>query len=375
MPFAETFSYFASESRLWLRRHLTREALGDAVRTGAWVVPLTILIWIYAEQQQRTDEPKVPVLIKLHSTDPDRVITALRRSDEQPLVDLRGPKSSIEAVKAELNRAGGNPLIEVDVPNSYPTGIQNFNVETEVARSQIFKKHGVEVTGVLPSIIQVQIDTLKDVELEVRPSPNANLDSAVFEPKTIKIRLPSSLFSEAQQKLGNNNLAAYAQIPTTGEFATPGVAHEKVPLRIDLPAELQGEKVTMVSGPTVTATYVVKGSFVDDQIPSLNIKHSYAGELDKEWIVEGTNASILNNVDIKGPRDACERVKKRAATNDPPVPYATLNIEVTDRPRPPQTSQRLTKSLDYSLGEPDVTPKDPKRTIDVTIRKRTAADQ
>lgn len=374
MSFAETFSNLMSEARLWLRRHFTREALGDAARTGAWVVPLTILIWIYAEQQQRTDEPKVPVLIKLHSTDPDRVITALRRSDEQPLIDLRGPKSSIEAVKAELNRAGANPLIEVDVPNSYPTGIQNFNIETEIARSPIFKKHGVEVTSVLPSIIQVQIEKLVPVELEVRPSPNANLDSAVFEPKTIKVRLPSDLLDAAQRKL-LNNLAAYAEIPTSGDLATPGVPHEKVPLRIDLPPELQGDNVTIVNGPTVMATYVVKGSFVDDQIPSLNIRHSYAGELDKEWIVEGTNASILNNVDIKGPRDACERVKKRAATNDPPVPYATLNIEVTDRPRPPQTSQRLTKSLDYSLGEPDVTPKDPKRTIDVTIRKRTAADQ
>src|SRR5207248_1199526 len=245
---------------------------------------------------------------------------------------------------------------------------------TEIARTPILKKYGVEVTGVLPSIIQVQIDTLVDAELEVRPSPNANLDSAVFEPKTIRLRLPSLILSEAQRKLGNN-LAAYAQIPATGELAAPGIAHEKVPLRIDLPPELQGDKVTIVNGPTVNATYIVKGSFVDDQIQSLIIRHSYAGELDKEWIIEGTNASILNNVDIKGPRDACERVKKRAATNESPVPYATLNIDVMDKPRAPQTSARLTKSLDYSLGEPDVAPKDPKRTIEVTIRKRTAAEQ
>jgi hypothetical protein len=374
MSFAESFSNFASEARQWLRRHSTREGLADAVRTGAWVVPLTILIWIYAEQQQRTDEPKVPVLVKLHSSDPDRIITALRRSDEQPLVDLRGPKSAIEALKAELSRAGENPLIDVEVPNTYPPGIHDLNIDTEIARAGIFKKYGVEVTSVLPSIIQVQIDTLVNAELEVRPSPNANIDSAVFEPKTIKIRLPSDLLSEAQRKLGNN-LAVYAEIPASGDLAAPGVPHEKIPLRIDLPAELQGEKVTIVNGPTVNATYIVKGSFVDDQIQSLIIRHSYAGELDKEWVVEGTNASILNNVDIRGPRDACERVKNRAATNDAPVPYATLNIDVIDKPKAGKTSDRLVKKLEYSLGEPDVSPKDPNRTIEVTIRKRAAADQ
>src|SRR5438874_696082 len=77
------------------------------------------------------------------------------------------------------------------------------------------------------------------------------------------------------------------------------------------------------------------------QTQSRVIRHPYDGELDKAWIIEGTNASILNNVDIKGPRDACERVKKRAATNESPVPYATLNIDVTDKPRAPQTSARL----------------------------------
>src|SRR5215467_7594925 len=103
MPFSDTFSYYASATRDWFRSHLTREALLDGVRTGAWVIPLTILIWIYAEQQQRTEEKKLPVLINVKSTDPDRIITLPRRGDDVPVIDIYGPKSSIEALKAELN--------------------------------------------------------------------------------------------------------------------------------------------------------------------------------------------------------------------------------------------------------------------------------
>src|SRR5262245_2022990 len=120
MPFAETFSYYASATRDWVRSLLTREAMFDGVRTGAWVIPLTVLIWIYAEQQQRTDD-KLQIPVNIRSTDPDRIIS-LPRGADLPMVDVRGPKSAIEDLKADLNRAGDNRLIDIDVPDSLPPG-------------------------------------------------------------------------------------------------------------------------------------------------------------------------------------------------------------------------------------------------------------
>ena len=64
------------------------------------------------------------------------------------------------------------------------------------------------------------VDPIETYELPVVAPSDVKLDGpATFEPKTIKVRVPRQAFEKAKA-LGN--LAAIAQIPATGDLATPG---------------------------------------------------------------------------------------------------------------------------------------------------------
>src|SRR3954470_9055832 len=101
MEFRETLSWFGSSLRRWVRTHTTAEALSDGLKTATWVVPLTILIWVYSEQEQRSEEKSQPVLINVRTTESDRVVTVIGRGADVPTITMTGPKSALESVKQE----------------------------------------------------------------------------------------------------------------------------------------------------------------------------------------------------------------------------------------------------------------------------------
>ena len=53
----------------------TREAVISNLKTLAWVVPLTLLIWIYAEREQVASMKDVAVPFDLVSVDPNAVVS------------------------------------------------------------------------------------------------------------------------------------------------------------------------------------------------------------------------------------------------------------------------------------------------------------
>src|SRR5437016_11260172 len=109
MSFTETFSPIGWALVRWAKRHTTVDALKDGLKTSVWVVPLTLLVWIYAEQKQRTPEEKgQTVLISIRSADPNRVVTLLRPHDDLPIISMSGPRQAVDDVKNLL--AGDKPL-------------------------------------------------------------------------------------------------------------------------------------------------------------------------------------------------------------------------------------------------------------------------
>src|SRR5215218_435457 len=98
MSFQETISWFGSSLRRWVRNHTTADALSDGLKTATWVVPLTILIWVYSEQEQRSEEKNQPVLINVRTTESDRVVSIIGRNDDVPTITMTGPKSALESV-------------------------------------------------------------------------------------------------------------------------------------------------------------------------------------------------------------------------------------------------------------------------------------
>src|SRR4051812_14869415 len=50
----------------WLQRSLSRDSLLAGLKTSTWLVPLTVLIWIYAEREQvyNAEDRTIPIDIR-----------------------------------------------------------------------------------------------------------------------------------------------------------------------------------------------------------------------------------------------------------------------------------------------------------------------
>src|SRR3954464_8093920 len=73
------------------RSRLTRDNIISNLKTLAWVVPLTLLIWIWAEREQVQPAKDVTVPFELSSPDPNRVIRN-KSGDSNLVLELSGPQ-------------------------------------------------------------------------------------------------------------------------------------------------------------------------------------------------------------------------------------------------------------------------------------------
>src|SRR5438128_11984242 len=98
----------SAEWTRWINR-FTRENVISGVKTLAWVVPLTLLIWIYAEREQVQPAKDVSVPFELVNPDLNRVVTLKPPQDKNLILELQGPQGRLQEL---LNKLHGGPTPE-----------------------------------------------------------------------------------------------------------------------------------------------------------------------------------------------------------------------------------------------------------------------
>jgi hypothetical protein len=369
MSLADTLRSLRPHFVEWVKRHTTADALKDGAKTAAWVFPLTILTWVYAEQQQRVSVDSQTVSINVRTSDPSRIVNLLDAHADEPVISMEGPKAGIDSVKDLLSRP--ERLINIDVDPKLSTGQEHdVGLSDTIENSPIFTQRGIKVTKVMPDRVRVKLDELESRDLEVVAAPNANLDGApTFDPKTIKVRAPHSVWVQTAGTSDPNALKAIAEFPTTGDRSRPG-QHSNEQLTVRLP--VQGENVTPSVSPTVQATYQIKQSSVRLEIKTLILHTAFVGTTANDLVVDLSKSNV--DIWISGPPEKCRKVVDAADQNQT-VPYAMVTLDaddVLDVRNGTKDSKTMTKTLTYDLGDPDVVVDAPDltKTIDVTIRKR-----
>lgn len=294
--------------RRWVRRNTSRDAIVSSLKTLAWVAPLTLLIWVYAEREQETPQPSVPILISVKSNDPNRVVKLVRDGDRVVMADLRGPRSSLDIVRAEL--AKNDKPIQIEVPGSFQPGLRDVDVTLQIPNNPLFVDNGVKVDAIHPQSIQVMIDTLDSVEVpvEVRPSDSAALASRpVFTPAVVKITAPHSVVENYQAK---GELKVYADLAMLDVLQQPGT-HDNV-ANIPLVTPVQGDNVTL-SQSTVKGSIEVKAADARDTLNSLPVWVGGAPQVMRDYEVQLTQP-VITNVQVIGPADKIQELMKPDST-------------------------------------------------------------
>lgn len=308
-------------ARRFLGNLLTQDKVTGSLKTLAWVAPLTILIWVYAEREQlvATTDP-IPIPITVTSADAKMVVTLLRPAEGVILADLSGPRSQLDAARQQLGGTGGIQEVGI-VVDKLVKGLREIPTAAALENDPLFTLRGIRVSNCQPAVLQVYVDEYEDRELPVAAPPSfTNLVAApIFEPATVKVRAPKRAWEKAPIE---GPLQALANLASIADLATP--REHKIPaVRVFVPG-LSDEPNVSITPATVKATLEVRQPDRQLRLPSMVVFPSGPAFLLKQYRVACPD--VINNVNVVGPPDKIAMLERP----DYPKPWALLEVSRDD---------------------------------------------
>ena len=353
--------------RRWARGTFTRENVSTALKTLAWVAPLTVLIWVYAEREQLFKEQSVPIPVKVSIGDPTRVVTLVHPPDNMILADLQGPRSKIDDVRDEFSRSGGVESLNLPLDQlQLAPGPHEVRTASLVGSQPMFERNGIVVSNCQPPTLRVIVDEYETREVPIEPHPSVTnlVGKPIFEPPTVKIRAPKTEFNRA------GDLKVYADLASVPELSSPG-SHPGLTVRVYTDA-LNGPNVSLAPS-TAKATVEVRQADETYVMPFMAVWPVMPMAWQKEFSVEGQ--ATISTVTVKGPPDKIALLKR--AMEDPGAPpyYAVLEVTSEDRPAEGQTiGPTRSRQLNFEAGLPPgvrVSAEDAQRMFEFKLVRRS----
>jgi hypothetical protein len=301
-----------------VRRYLpSRDQFTGFMKNLVWVVPITLLIWVYAEREQSVVEPSIVASIDVKTADSSRVVTLRGPADKNIILELSGPRARLERVKELLRPKSDGPALQIDVDLLMPaTPNQHIPTVAQINNNPIFKNNGITVKSAQPPYLVVDIDSFEEEVVPVRAPPEiAQLlgEQSHFDPSTIKIRAPSKVLERAA---ADKQLFVYADLSKHDEIKTRTGPYtiDNVPVYWPGPptpgqsATARKENVYLTP-PTVKALLEIKQRDVEYTIPRITVSKATPARFEDGFTVDFA-AQILN-VPVTGPAEQIDLLRNR----------------------------------------------------------------
>ncbi len=295
----------------------------NVLRNMIWVVPLTVLVWLYAEREQIAPQQGLSIPITVVSERADRVVEVVRPEDGTVTIDIKGTRARIEQARQELTAKQGIQLV---LPASAPVGPQVPMPAMEaIATHRVFADRGIVVTSVSPATLTLNVDELRE-GMEFRPQVSrevaALLESPpIFDPPVARVSGPRSVLMNREDPAEVIAELTEQMLPKVpGEHVIGGIT-----LRLKNP-----DPRVRITPSTVSATVHIKASttrYVLTSVPVFTMGPQAV--LDKYHVDFGSKGPFINNVTVVGPEDQINRIKSNEF-----IPRAVLEIRSEDARSP-----------------------------------------
>ncbi len=308
------------------RRAFTREKLVDFATTMLWVVPTTLLIWVYAEREQQAVKPGVRVLATVIDPEPNRVVRLLQPANGLLTLELTGPRSNLDAVAEQLNGTNGSAVIgesrgEVTLsvgPGLTPGKEYELDTENLISDEAIFRQNGISVTKVSPPRLTVYLDEIVERKVPPRVDPaETRLAAPPTLPASVVARGPAA---RLKQLADAGKLVADLDLKdlpdTSGPHALPAVKIKPIEGVQWIPATLA---VDFTVAQRAEKEYTVRSMVVNARLPM-----SFQGE----YVVKGPD--VVQNVTVTGPAEAIDAMQRPGAS--PPIAVLAVTPDDINRP-------------------------------------------
>lgn len=277
--------------------------LTQGIKTFLWVAPLTILLWVYAEQE-KLDRPKdVPARIDVRGSSSDRIVTLLSSRDIS--LDLEGPNAGVEQVSSALR--DGRPL-EVIV-NEQPPFEGDISITERLNNTDLFTRNAVSVKRASPVRVRVEARVHQDVPLIVKADQKHI--AKIVDPATVSIDGPDSVVRDKRivaigdlSGLANKDVVDGAAELPVGLFIGDGnsfspLTNSLVLFPRTVRAKIETPKVTIVKKTLTKSIPIVVEAPAVYLAPLSSTDESYRLKLDKV---------NLPNITVSGPPEAVEQL-------------------------------------------------------------------
>jgi hypothetical protein len=341
----------------WLRDCFERENIIAGLTALAWLVPMTLLIWIYAEREQVLPEKDQTIPIAVRSNDGSLYVEVT--SDANIVADLAGPRSRVDEVRQQIQPRDGKPSIVVTIPDGLSPGqVHEPDIAQLLNSHPAFQARGVTVSNCKPSRIQVFVDRFEEHELEVqKPDDVTNLAATpLFEPNKVRVRAQASALARAKS---SGALRIIADLGKTGRLNSPGKHEAPVPVYVP---NLVSDAVTYTPS-TVQAKFEVRSSNVTGKLTSVPVKVSAPVELQEQHSIQiqQTPRNVIYNVTVTGPAERIAELER----GDIKL-WAVLEVDGNDIP-----TAGGTRRLKFEVPEGvRVSDADQQRTVEFKLVQR-----
>lgn len=362
----QVFDRFLIFDRRWVAEAFSRESIIDSLKTLIWVVPLTLLIWVYAEREQVYRVRGASIPFNLISQQPGKLVRVKPPQDSNVLIDCEGPRARVDEALRQI-RAGQSQTpglnLYVDTRNADPERDFQIPLAQLIANHPIFMQYGITVTRCQPEKAFIIVDPIieRTATVAIPPSIDVLEPQTTFDPPFIKVTGPQSAIAAAERQGKNGALVVYAHVQDRPELKTPG-EHAVTGIPLDLPDSLRDGQQVKLSARAVNATLSVRSPETEKTLPSIAVLSTVPVGFGQDYKL--TFNSSLTNVTLIGSADALATLE----LPDAKQPYATFTVfsaDVAD-PKP--------KPLIF-LNLPDgvrVSDKDKNRTISVEVTQKNA---
>jgi hypothetical protein len=336
--------------RRWMRDTFSKEQLLSGLRQLAWVAPLTVLIWVWAEREQQIKETNFRFAIEVTPSNPKFAVRLREPADGYVTLDLVGSRNRIEDLRREMGSRGPAP-IRFEVPDR-KEGEHQFSVKNVIERDPRFT--AVDVTGSSPSLLSVYVDPIQEdvVTVKVREEDKALFEGVVFNPPKVRVKMPAAV--RAKVKTGDE-IFAYANLSSVVD-RTPGRKQEISGVRVSIPGADAEEAAIEPAAVSVSLTAVERAKEL--LIKKVAVLQTVANKLD-EGVTIKYDPLVLFDVRVSGPPEAIDKIDPAGSA----AVMAQVLIENTDVDK-----GLMKKQVRYLLPEGvKIHPDDAKREVEVTV--------
>jgi hypothetical protein len=274
-----------------LRTRFTRDNVIAFLKTLRWVVPLTILAWVYALSQQE-EHVSTSLAVEVRSSNSKKVVTLLK--DQAILCDLSGPRASLDRfLQSNTNKA---LIITIDAGN-LPDTDNSIPIAENLKDNSRFKEAGITLTQCTPAFLTVNVDDLEKKTLPIQKPEISTLQSATFIPNTVEVNGPRSIV--------DSMTFVTADLTSVSIPNTPG-SHtvSNVPLVQPSP-----EHPLSFSPSTVDATLVVQAADIPYDIRDIPVVMAVAPILLESHKITPSQSNIPK-ITVIGPPDQIDKLKQ-----------------------------------------------------------------